>query len=201
MIPIDSTVLVSSVYVLAFSVIANGPVRYRTCFQPGRAKNGNTSKGGQLVSSALPGYLVFGVTSSWCHERGGIARHPAGRRSAWRSGDQQPGHRVNNNGTRRHNHSEHRVNNNHKINPVPSLRRRWLTNRNYSKLWYGQARVHGSGTRCSHDARFCGVQVLVLARVGSGASRGIPVAAGAAVGLVGPVAGVLRGPFEPEVER
>ena len=35
------------------------------------------------------------------------------------------------------NHSEHRVNNNHKVN-VLSLRRA-LVNRNYAKLWYGQA--------------------------------------------------------------
>ena len=34
-------------------------------------------------------------------------------------------------------HTEHHDNNNHKVN-VPSLRRA-LVNRNYAKLWYGQA--------------------------------------------------------------
>src|SRR6266702_7712933 len=43
------------------------------------------------------------------------------------------------------NHSEHRVNNNHKVN-VPSLRRA-LVNRNYAKLWYGQA-VSAVGNGC-----------------------------------------------------
>ena len=88
------------------------------------------------------------------------------------------------------NHTEHRANNNHKVN-VPSLRRA-LVNRNYAKLWYGQA-VSAVG-----DTVFGTTLVLwvsqVLAR-GSpwapAAVSGILVAAGAAVALVGPVAGVF----------
>src|SRR2546421_389661 len=86
------------------------------------------------------------------------------------------------------NHSEHRVNNNHEVN-VPSLRRA-LVNRNYAKLWYGQA-VSAVG-----DTVFGTTLVLWVSQVlvhGSpwapAAVSGILVAAGAAVGLVGPVAG------------
>ena len=82
------------------------------------------------------------------------------------------------------------INNNHKLN-VPSLRL-MLVNRNYAKLWYGQA-VSAIG-----DTVFATTLVLwvsqVLAR-GSpwapAAASGILVAAGAAVALVGPVAGVF----------
>ena len=87
-------------------------------------------------------------------------------------------------------HAEHRVNNNHKIN-VLSLRRA-LVNRNYAKLWYGQA-VSAIG-----DTVFVTALVLwvsqVLARGASWAPvavSGILVAAGSAVALVGPVAGVF----------
>ena len=73
-----------------------------------------------------------------------------------------------------------------------------LVNRNYAKLWYGQA-VSAIG-----DTVFGTTLVLwvsqVLAR-GSpwapAAVSGILVAAGAAIALVGPVAGGLRGPVEP----
>src|ERR1700747_882200 len=82
------------------------------------------------------------------------------------------------------------ITNNHKVN-VPSLRR-MLVNRNYARLWYGQA-VSAIG-----DTVFATTLVLwvsqVLAR-GSpwapAAVSGILVAAGAAVALVGPVAGVF----------
>ena len=88
------------------------------------------------------------------------------------------------------NHTEHRANNNHKVN-VPSLR--WaLVNRDYAKLWYGQA-VSAVG-----DTVFGTTLVLWVSQVlvrGSAwapvAVSGILIAAGAAVGLVGPVAGVF----------
>jgi len=86
--------------------------------------------------------------------------------------------------------SERWINNNHKVN-LPSLQR-VLVNRNYAKLWYGQA-VSAIG-----DTVFGTTLVLwvsqVLAR-GSpwapAAVGGILVAAGTAVVLVGPVAGVF----------
>ena len=88
------------------------------------------------------------------------------------------------------NRTEHQINNNHKIN-VPSLRYA-LVNRNYAKLWYGQA-VSAVG-----DTVFGTTLVLwvsqVLARGSAwapAAVSGILVAAGAAVALVGPVAGVF----------
>jgi len=88
------------------------------------------------------------------------------------------------------NRSERCINNNHKVN-LPSLQR-VLVNRNYAKLWYGQA-VSAIG-----DTVFGTTLVLwvsqVLAR-GSpwapAAVGGILVAAGTAVVLVGPVAGVF----------
>jgi len=82
------------------------------------------------------------------------------------------------------NRTEHQINNNHKIN-VPSLRYA-LVNRNYAKLWYGQA-VSAVG-----DTVFGTTLVLwvsqVLARGSAwapAAVSGILVAAGAAVALVG----------------
>jgi MFS family permease len=85
---------------------------------------------------------------------------------------------------------ERYVNNNHRIN-LPSLQRT-LINRNYGQLWYGQA-VSAIG-----DTVFGTTLVLwvsqVLARGSSwapAAVSGILVAAGAAVALVGPVAGVF----------
>src|ERR1700750_3441004 len=87
-------------------------------------------------------------------------------------------------------HTEHHDKNNHMVN-VPSLRRA-LVNRNYAKLWYGQA-VSAVG-----DTVFGTTLVLwvsqVLARGSSwapAAVSGILVAAGAAIALVGPVAGVF----------
>jgi MFS family permease len=93
--------------------------------------------------------------------------------------------------------TERYTNNNHKVN-VPSLRR-MLVNRNYAKLWYGQA-VSAIG-----DTVFATTLVLwvsqVLAR-GSpwapAAASGILVAAGAAVALVGPVAGVFVDRWNPK---
>ena len=86
--------------------------------------------------------------------------------------------------------AERCINNNRKIN-LPSLRRT-LVNRNYAKLWYGQA-VSTIG-----DTVFGTTLVLwvsqVLARGASwapAAVSGILVAAGVAVALVGPVAGVF----------
>jgi len=87
-------------------------------------------------------------------------------------------------------HTERCINNYHKVN-APSLRQ-MLVNRNYAKLWYGQA-VSAIG-----DTVFATTLVLwvsqVLAR-GSpwapAAVSGILVAAGAAIALVGPVAGVF----------
>src|SRR5215469_18435244 len=87
-------------------------------------------------------------------------------------------------------HTERCINNNHKVN-VPSLRQ-MLVNRNYAKLWYGQA-VSAIG-----DTVFVTTLVLWVSQVlvhGSpwapAAVSGILVAAGAAVALVGPVAGVF----------
>src|ERR1022692_716805 len=82
------------------------------------------------------------------------------------------------------------INNNHKAN-LPSLQRT-LINRNYAKLWYGQA-VSAVG-----DSVFGTTLVLWVSQVlASGRSwapaavSGILVAAGAAFVLVGPVAGVF----------
>jgi MFS family permease len=86
--------------------------------------------------------------------------------------------------------TERCINNNLKVN-VPSLRR-MLVNRNYAKLWYGQA-VSAIG-----DTVFGTTLVLWVSQVlvrGSpwapAAVSGILVAAGAAIALVGPVAGVF----------
>src|SRR5205823_4060655 len=88
------------------------------------------------------------------------------------------------------NHSEHRVNNNHKVN-VPSLRRA-LVNRNYAKLWYGQAVSAVGDTIFGTTLVLWVSQVLVRGSAWAPAAvSGILVAAGAAVGLVGPVAGVF----------
>src|ERR1039458_26460 len=82
------------------------------------------------------------------------------------------------------------INNNHKAN-LPSLQRT-LINRNYAKLWYGQA-VSAVG-----DSVFGTTLVLWVSQVlASGRSwapaavSGILVSAGAAFVLVGPVAGVF----------
>ena len=88
------------------------------------------------------------------------------------------------------NHSEHRVNNNHKVN-VPSLGRA-LVNRNYAKLWYGQAVSAVGDTVFGTTLVLWVSQVLVRGSAWAPAAvSGILVAAGAAVGLVGPVAGVF----------
>src|ERR1700751_4326124 len=86
--------------------------------------------------------------------------------------------------------TERCINNNLKVN-VPSLRR-MLLNRNYAKLWYGQA-VSAVG-----DTVFGTTLVLWVAEVPGRASPGAPgaasgslVAAGAAIALVGPVTGVF----------
>jgi hypothetical protein len=88
------------------------------------------------------------------------------------------------------NRAERCINDNHKLN-LPSLQRA-LINRNYAKLWYGQA-VSAVG-----DTVFGTTLVLwvsqVLARGSSwspAAVSGILVAAGLAVALVGPIAGVF----------
>ncbi len=88
------------------------------------------------------------------------------------------------------NHATHYVYGNHKVN-VPSLQRT-LINRNYAKLWYGQA-VSAVG-----DSVFATTLVLWVSQVlASGRSwapaavSGILVAAAAAFALVGPVAGVF----------
>jgi hypothetical protein len=70
--------------------------------------------------------------------------------------------------------------------------RRMLVNRNYAKLWYGQA-VSAIG-----DTVFSTTLVLWVAQIltrglpwAPAAVSGILVAAGAAVALVGPAAGVV----------
>ncbi len=86
--------------------------------------------------------------------------------------------------------AEHCVNSNHKIK-LPSLQRT-LVNRNYARLWYGQA-VSAIG-----DTVFGTTLVLWVSQVlarglpwAPAAVSGILVSAGAAVALVGPVAGVF----------
>jgi MFS family permease len=86
--------------------------------------------------------------------------------------------------------AKHTINNDHNMN-VPSLQRT-LINRNYAKLWYGQA-VSAVG-----DCVFGTTLVLWVSQVlASGqpwapaAVSGILVAVGAAFALVGPVAGVF----------
>ena len=88
------------------------------------------------------------------------------------------------------NRAKHYINNNHKVN-LPSLQRT-LINRNYAKLWSGQA-VSAVG-----DSVFGTTLVLWVSQVlASGRSwapaavSGILVAAAAAFALVGPVAGVF----------
>ena len=86
--------------------------------------------------------------------------------------------------------AKHWINNNHKIS-LPSLQHA-LINRNYAKLWYGQA-VSAVG-----DTVFGTTLVLWVSQVLAGgrswapaAVSGILVAAAAAFALVGPVAGVV----------
>jgi MFS family permease len=86
--------------------------------------------------------------------------------------------------------NKHCINKNHKVN-MPSLQRT-LINRNYAKLWYGQA------ASAVGDSVFGTTLVLWVSQVlGSGRSwapaavGGILVAAGAAFALVGPFAGVF----------
>ena len=87
-------------------------------------------------------------------------------------------------------HTEHHDNNNHKVN-VPSLRRA-LVNRNFAKLWYGQAVSAVGDTVFGTTLVLWVSQVLVRGSAWAPAAvSGILVAAGAAVGLVGPVAGVF----------
>src|ERR1700749_1465523 len=97
-------------------------------------------------------------------------------------------------------HTEHHDNNNHMVN-VPSLRRA-LVNRNYAKLWYGHA-VSAIGDTVFGPTLVLWVsQVLVRGSAWAPAAvSGILVAAGAAVGLIGAVAGgfVDRGKRKPAV--
>ena len=90
----------------------------------------------------------------------------------------------------RENRAKHYINKNHKVN-LPSLQRT-LINRNYAKLWCGQA-VSAVG-----DSVFGTTLVLWVSQVLAGgrswapaAVGGILVAAGAAFALVGPFAGVF----------
>src|SRR5215813_12878213 len=86
--------------------------------------------------------------------------------------------------------TEHHDNNNHKVN-VPSLRRA-LVNRNFAKLWYGQAVSAVGDTVFGTTLVLWVSQVLVRGSAWAPAAvSGILVAAGAAVGLVVPVAGVF----------
>jgi len=74
---------------------------------------------------------------------------------------------------------------------MPSLRRA-LVNRNYAKLWYGQAVSAVGDTVFGTTLVLWVSQVLVRGSAWAPAAvSGILVAAGAAVGLVGPVAGVF----------
>src|ERR1700753_2613300 len=95
-------------------------------------------------------------------------------------------------------HTEHHDNNNHKVN-VPSLRRA-LVNRNYAKLWYGQA-VSAVGDTVFDTTLVLWVsQVLVRGSAWAPAAvSGILVAAGAAVGLIGAVAGVFVDRWDREM--
>ncbi len=88
------------------------------------------------------------------------------------------------------NRAKHCINNNHKLN-LPSLQRT-LINRNYAKLWYGQA-VSAVG-----DSVFVTTLVLWVSQVlangrswAPAAVGGILVATAAAFALVGPIAGVF----------
>src|SRR5260370_23002780 len=88
------------------------------------------------------------------------------------------------------NRAEHCINNNRKVS-LPSLERT-LVNRNYAKLWYGQAVSALGGTVFGTTLVLWGSQVLARRLRGAPAAvSGILVAAGAAVALVGPVAGVF----------
>jgi MFS family permease len=88
------------------------------------------------------------------------------------------------------NHAERCTNNGRRVY-FPSLQ--WtLANRNYARLWYGQA------ASAIGDTVFCTTLVLWVSQVlargapwAPAAVSGILVAAGAAVALVGPVAGVF----------
>src|SRR5205809_7051971 len=86
--------------------------------------------------------------------------------------------------------AERCVNNNHKAG-LPSLQRA-LVNRNFAKLWYGQA-VSAIGDTVFGTTLVLWVsQVLVRGSAWAPAAvSGILVAAGAAVGLGGHVAGVF----------
>jgi len=88
------------------------------------------------------------------------------------------------------NRAKHYVNNNHKLS-LPSLQRA-LINRNYAKLWYGQA-VSAVG-----DSVFVTTLVLWVSQVlangrswAPAAVGGILIATAAAFALVGPIAGVF----------
>ena len=88
------------------------------------------------------------------------------------------------------NRDTHYINTSHKVG-LPSLQRR-LINRDYAKLWYGQA-ISAVG-----DSVFATTLVLWVSQVLAGgrswapaAVSGILVAAAAAFALVGPVAGVF----------
>jgi len=88
------------------------------------------------------------------------------------------------------NRTKRRINSNHKIR-LPSLQRT-LINRNYAKLWYGQA-VSAVGDSVFGTTLVLWVsQVLASGRPWAPAAvGGILVAAGAAFALVGPIAGVF----------
>jgi MFS family permease len=90
----------------------------------------------------------------------------------------------------RENRAKHCINNNHKMNR-PSLQRA-LINRNYAKLWYGQAVSAVGDTVFGTTLVLWVSQVLANGRSWAPAAvSGLLVAAGAAFALVGPVAGVF----------
>src|SRR5580704_14679156 len=78
--------------------------------------------------------------------------------------------------------NKHCINKNHKVN-MPSLQRA-LINRNYAKLWYGQA------ASAVGDSVFGTTLVLWVSQV-LGSGRPWAPAAGGAFALVGPFAGVF----------
>src|ERR1035438_4579137 len=86
--------------------------------------------------------------------------------------------------------AKHCINTNHKVN-LPSLQHA-LINRNYAKLWYGQAASAVGDSVFGTTLVLWVSQVLASGRAWAPtAVSGILVAAGAAFVLVGPVAGVF----------
>src|ERR1700729_1153766 len=88
------------------------------------------------------------------------------------------------------NRATHCINNKHTIN-LPSLQRT-LINRNYAKLWYGQAVSAVGDTVFGTTLVLWVSQVLASGRAWAPAAvSGILIAAAAAFALVGPIAGVF----------